>query len=101
MGGVVDPGANAAAWAGGLCPADEPAAAKARRHALVQRACLLGPRGLAQRERLALLADPLALSRLHSELRSAVPPYEAWQRHAAPPDRRERGMPQLRRAYAA
>ncbi len=98
---VLDPDANAAACAAGLCPAHEHAAAKARRHALVQRACLLGPRGLAQRERLALLADPLALSRLHSELRSAVPPHEAWQRNAAPPDRPERGMPQLRRAYAA
>jgi membrane glycosyltransferase len=77
---VLEPHPNAAVCAAGAAAMHEPAAATARRRALVQRACRAGPHGLSQRERLALLADPRALAGLHGDLRSALSAYEAWQR---------------------
>jgi len=52
----------------------------AARHELVERAASLGSRALSARERLALLADPIALRRLHAQiLASPGPAQEAWR----------------------
>ncbi len=71
---VLDPGANAA-----VCSTGE-TRPKARCLALFQLARQGGPHALDRAARLALLADPVALSRLHAELHAALPAYEAWYR---------------------
>jgi membrane glycosyltransferase len=76
---VLDPAVNDAMHAARAVPAHERPAAAARRKGHVEHALRAGPQGLGTAARLALLADPLILSRLHQQLRSAVAAYEAWQ----------------------
>jgi membrane glycosyltransferase len=77
---VLDPGVNAAVCASRVVSNAEPAAASARRSAQVRHALHAGPNALDAAARLALLADPLVLSRLHVDLHKALPAYEAWYR---------------------
>lgn len=83
---VLDPGVNALMRA-----AQAPRLRRGRRgeamHRLVQRAIVEGPAALSARERMSLLADPLALARLHEEVNASPGAREAWQRPAGAPYR--------------
>jgi membrane glycosyltransferase len=76
---VLDPAVNDAMQGARAVPAHERPAAAARRKGHIEHALRAGPQGLGTAARLALLADPLTLSRLHQQLKSAVAAYEAWQ----------------------
>jgi membrane glycosyltransferase len=74
---VVDPLTNAIA-----CSAEaarvRPASSEAERAALLARAMEGGPEALPNRDRQALLRDPVALARLHLALWSAPQPHPLW-----------------------
>jgi membrane glycosyltransferase len=75
---VVDPVTNALVCASGVVRTRPSAAARAERLALVERALKNGPEGLDSAQRLALLVDPAALSRLHFAVWSAPYAHRGW-----------------------
>jgi membrane glycosyltransferase len=75
---VLDPAVNGALRAARAVSVPERPAAAARRGTQVEHALRAGPQGLDSAARLALLADPLTLSRLHQQLKNALAAYEAW-----------------------
>jgi membrane glycosyltransferase len=79
---VVDPQTNALMCAMRPTRMRQPSAVDAQRLELVQRARREGPQRLSASERMRLLSDPLALSRLHGEIWSAFPVHEAWRQQA-------------------
>jgi len=76
---VVDPVTNALVCASGTVRTRPTAAARAERLALVERALRNGPGALEAPQKLALLVDPAALSRLHFEVWSAPHAHPAWR----------------------
>lgn len=84
---VVDPLTNAAICAMRPARASEPAASRARRLELVQRASSDGPARLSARQCMHLLSDPDALARLHAEVRRTFAVHEAWRRSHSIADR--------------
>ncbi|HEY6864269.1 MAG TPA: glucans biosynthesis glucosyltransferase MdoH, partial [Burkholderiales bacterium] len=70
---VADPVVNALVCASGIARLRQPVAARRERDRLVERARRDGPEALLPRQKLMLLNDPLALSRLHFEASKVVP----------------------------
>jgi membrane glycosyltransferase len=77
---VLDPRVNAAVCASRVVSHAQPVAASARRQGQVEHALRAGPHGLDTAARLALLADPVVLNRVHNELHRALAAYDAWYR---------------------
>ncbi|MCW5574867.1 MAG: glucans biosynthesis glucosyltransferase MdoH [Burkholderiales bacterium] len=72
---IVDPVVNAIACASGVVRPGQPAHVRAERHRLVEAAVSRGPDALTTQQKMILLGDPLALSRLH---------FQAWTGNTAP-----------------
>jgi membrane glycosyltransferase len=79
---VLDPPTHALMCALRLARAEQPPAVQTRRLELVRRACGEGPHALSVTQRMSLLSDPFALSRLHDELRACPLHAQAWRRSA-------------------
>jgi membrane glycosyltransferase len=76
---VVDPSANALACAAGVARIRRPEAARRERVRLIDLARKHGPSALLPRQKLLLLDDPLALSRLHFEIWTRPDTNVAWR----------------------
>jgi membrane glycosyltransferase len=70
---VADPVVNALVCASGVARLQQPEAARRERDRLVEHARRHGPAALPPRQKLMLLNDPIALSRLHLEAGKVVP----------------------------
>jgi len=80
---VVDPLTNALACASGVARLGQPEALRRERDRLIDRALKQGPDALQPRQKLLLLSDPIALSRLHFEVWTRKGAFAAW--HPGPP----------------
>lgn len=75
---VVDPVTNALVCASGSARTRLSTSASAERLALLERALKNGPEALDSRQKLALVVDPVALSRLHFRVWSSADAHPAW-----------------------
>jgi membrane glycosyltransferase len=81
----VDPVVNALACASGIARLGQPEAARRERERLIERARRHGADALLPRQKLLLLNDPVALSRLHFAVWTRRDVHESWRREPAPP----------------
>jgi membrane glycosyltransferase len=82
---VVDPVTNALACASGIARLRPPEAVRRERERLIERARKHGPGALLPRQKLLLLNDPIALSRLHFEVWARGDVHAAWRTDPARP----------------
>jgi membrane glycosyltransferase len=90
---VVDPSLNALVCAHGVARREPPAAVVREREAILTRALQGGLAALRPVERAALIADPIALSRLHRDVWSDPAADAAWS------DARVAARPALPRSW--
>ena len=82
---IADPDINVLTCALGIPRRRQPAALRRERVAYARRALAGGPEALAESEKLALLNDPLVLSRLHARVMSHPEAARAWIEAASGP----------------
>ena len=75
---VVDPLAHALACASANARRSQPVALGESRQQLIQQAVASGPDALGNAQRVALLGDPLALSRLHFQVWASPQAHPSW-----------------------
>lgn len=80
---VVDPLANALVCCAARAHPALPESARAQREALRKTALESGAEGLSEAQRLTLLSDPLALSRLHFDVWTSPGAHASWQARIA------------------
>ena len=101
MEAVVDPLTNALACASGMPRVKQSEAVRRERDRLVDRARKHGPAALLPRQKLLLLNDPMALSRLHVDVWTRPDTHVVWRGAAASPcnviQMRAAGAPGMRR----
>lgn len=95
---VVDPAVNALACAAGVARIKQPEAVQRERTRLIDRARKHGPDALLPREKLLLLNDPIALSRLHVEVSTRADTHVIWRGGPARPSNVVRLRPAERTA---